>query len=139
MTDDERSEEVADGEQAAAISRQMVKILRAYAGRGPDRARTTVARDHVLVVLHDTLTTVEQTVVAHGHAELIDQARRQVQDAMKPEAIELVEQITGRKVIAFMSVNHMDPDCAAELFLTEVKPGSDTDDRSPHEGEAHGR
>jgi hypothetical protein len=30
-----------------------------------------------------------------------------------------VEQITGRKVVAFMSANHIDPDMAAEVFVLE--------------------
>jgi uncharacterized protein YbcI len=30
-----------------------------------------------------------------------------------------IEQLTGRKVLAFMSANHIDPDLAVELFILE--------------------
>jgi uncharacterized protein YbcI len=33
-----------------------------------------------------------------------------------------IERLTGRKVIAFMSANHIDPDLGAELFILEALP-----------------
>jgi uncharacterized protein YbcI len=38
---------------------------------------------------------------------------------MREEAIAKIEELTGRKVMAFMSANHIDPDLAAELFVLE--------------------
>ena len=38
---------------------------------------------------------------------------------MREDAIASVEQLTGRKVTAFMSANHIEPDLAAELFVLE--------------------
>jgi len=38
---------------------------------------------------------------------------------MTEECSEAVEEITGRKVIAFMSANHVEPDLAAEIFILE--------------------
>ena len=45
--------------------------------------------------------------------------RRAYQEAMTDGCSEVVEAITGRKVIAFMSANHIDPDLAAEIFVLE--------------------
>lgn len=39
--------------------------------------------------------------------------------AMRGPFSEAVEEITGRKVIAFMSQVHLDPDMAAEIFVLE--------------------
>jgi len=36
-----------------------------------------------------------------------------------------VEDATGRKVIAFMSQNHIDPDMAAEIFVLEPEKKAD--------------
>ena len=59
-------------EQAAKISREMVSIVRKTAGRGPTRARTTIGRDHVLVMLEDALTEGERTLVESGrHSEVL--------------------------------------------------------------------
>ena len=38
---------------------------------------------------------------------------------MREDAIAKIEELTGRKVAAFMSANHIDPDLAAEVFVLE--------------------
>lgn len=47
--------------------------------------------------------------------------RRAFQDTMSEELTGAVERLTGRKVVAFMSHNHVDPDLAAELFVLESR------------------
>lgn len=43
---------------------------------------------------------------------------------MRDELVEAVERLSGHKVIAFMSQNHIDPDLAAELFVLEPNPSA---------------
>jgi uncharacterized protein YbcI len=38
---------------------------------------------------------------------------------MREDAIASIEKLTGRKVAAFISANHINPDLAAELFVLE--------------------
>jgi Na+-translocating membrane potential-generating system (MpsC) len=45
--------------------------------------------------------------------------RRSFQQAMEGEFRQVVEEATGRKVIAYMSSIHVDPDLAVELFVLE--------------------
>jgi uncharacterized protein YbcI len=112
------AEQLHRREQAAAISRGMVALVRRVAGRGPTRARTTIARDHVLVLFEDSLTPGERTLVENGHRENVAAMRRGYQQVMEMEASSLVSEITGRNVRRFMSANHLDdPDLAAEIFL----------------------
>jgi uncharacterized protein YbcI len=42
---------------------------------------------------------------------------------MSKEAVAHVEEITGRKVLAFLSDNHIDPDVAVESFVLEPEGG----------------
>jgi uncharacterized protein YbcI len=107
------------GKQALQISNGMVQLIAKYTGRGPTKARTTIGRDHVLVVLADTLTRGERSLVTAGYTEHVLQTRSIYQRAMRVEAVEMVEGLTGRKVIGFMSDNHLDPDLGAELFVFE--------------------
>jgi uncharacterized protein YbcI len=51
---------------------------------------------------------------------------------LRDELIEAVEEAMGRKVIAFMSQNHIDPDLAVEIFILEPD-GAAADSRSPAE------
>jgi hypothetical protein len=45
---------------------------------------------------------------------------------MEADFREAVERLTGRKVLAFISGNHIDPDIAAELFVFDEPPGKPT-------------
>jgi uncharacterized protein YbcI len=106
------------GEQAATISREMVKLLRHVSGRGPTKARTTIGRDHVLVMFENTLNEGEKTLVENGRRDEVAAVRRAYQAVMEADACVLVGRVTGREVSRFMSANQLDsPDAAAEIFL----------------------
>lgn len=106
---------------AAQISNGMVRLLTEYTGRGPTRARTHISEEVITVVLRDTLTKGERSLVASGKSELVLAARTGYQEAMGPGLIKLIEDCTGRVVSAFLSANHLDPDIAVETFVLEPK------------------
>jgi uncharacterized protein YbcI len=87
-----------------------------YTGRGPTKARTTITHDWVFVTLEDTLTKGERKLAEGGRAGSVMQTRRDFQEAMEEDLTRLVEEMTGRKVLAFMSANHVNPDVAIEVF-----------------------
>jgi uncharacterized protein YbcI len=93
--------------------------MSAYTGRGPTRARTSIDEDLISVVLRDTLTKGERSLVADGRSQLILDMRRAYQTTMRREMVAGVEAITGRTVIAFLSDNHIEPDVAIESFVLE--------------------
>ena len=110
-----------DGPLAAAISNSVVKTL---ARRGPTKARTTLGEDGVFVVLEDTLTRGEQTLTEAGEGMAVLDLRRRWQRVMETELSHEIEVLTGRKVVGFMSDNHIDPDLAVEVFVLEPKAGA---------------
>jgi len=107
------------GELSVKISNRMVQLLHRYTGRGPTKARTTIGSDHVLVMLGDALTTGERTLLDAGYREDVMITRRRFQDVMRPEAVGMVEELTGRTVVGFMSDNHANPDLGVEVFVLE--------------------
>jgi uncharacterized protein YbcI len=122
MTGSQTMEHPAGGVTASAISNGVVRLLREYTGRGPTRARTHLNDDLVTVVLEDTLTKGERSLVADGKIALVLQARHAYQQTMRTDLIAVVEEATGRKVRAFLSDNHIEPDVAVESFVLE--PGA---------------
>ncbi len=104
------------------ISNAIVGLLREYTGRGPMKARTTLRDNLVVVLLEQTLTKGEQVLVQKGRGENVLTLRHEYQEAMREEASAKVAEITGRKVIAMMSANHLDPDLAVELFVLDGPP-----------------
>lgn len=107
------------GELSVKISNRMVQILHRHTGRGPTKARTTIGGDHVLVMLGDALTIGERTLLEAGYGEDVMLTRRHFQEVMRPEAVEMVEQLTGRTVVGFMSDNHANPDLGVEVFVLQ--------------------
>jgi uncharacterized protein YbcI len=83
------------------------------------KAKTTLGDNGVFVVLEDTLTRGEQTLADAGEGQAVLDLRRRWQRVMEGEISLQVEELTGRKVIGFMSDNHIDPDLAVEVFVLE--------------------
>jgi uncharacterized protein YbcI len=102
---------------AAEISTEAVGVLREYTGRGPTKARTYLNDDLVTVVLQDTLTKGERSLVSDGLHELVLSTRKAFQATMRDDLLRGIEEILGRSVAAFFSDNHIDPDIAVEVFL----------------------
>jgi uncharacterized protein YbcI len=103
----------------AAISEAVVRLMAQRTGRGPTKARTTIDRDLVVVVLQNSLTSGEQFLADSDRAEQVLDTRRAYQAAMRSDCIAAIEALTDRTVTAFMSANHIEPDLAAEVFVLE--------------------
>jgi uncharacterized protein YbcI len=114
--------ELERGPRAAAISNAIVQLLHDYTGRGPTRARTTIGDDLIVCLLADALTKSERKLVEGGEERLVLEQRSTFQRLMREEAIEMVENLSGRSVVAFMSNNHIDPDLAVETFVLAPAP-----------------
>lgn len=106
-----------DGEALAAISNGLAHLHMRFFGKGPTKAKTIVVDDLVVCVLWNGFTTVEQTLLEHGEKSAVEAFRRTFQSTMESQFTEVVEKATGRRVEAYMSQVHVDPEIAVELFL----------------------
>lgn len=129
MTGTHTAPPTAGGSKSAAISNLTVRLLSQYTGRGPTKARTFFNEDMVTVVLRDTLTKGEISLVENDHGELVLATRKTFQDVMGDDLTAGVEEILQRKVVAFLSANHIDPDIAIESFL--LAPEGDRSPEAP--------
>jgi uncharacterized protein YbcI len=114
---DAPTEEVRIGGISAAISNLTVHLLSEYTGRGPTKARTYYTGDLVAVVLQDTMTKGERSLVRDGELDRVLDTRQAYQRTMREDLVGGVAQLTGREVVAFMSSNHVDPDMGVEIFI----------------------
>jgi len=108
-----------DGEVTSAISDAMASLLSRYTGRGATSSRTTFGKDVIVCVMEDALTKGERNLVQFGRTDAVMNIRSAFQEVMADEAISLVEELSGRRVTAFMSNNHIDPDLAVETFVLQ--------------------
>jgi len=75
--------------------------------------------DTVICILRGGFTTVERTLIDQGNVDAVYDMRRSFQMVMEEQFTAIVEGATGRKVIAYMSQIHQDPDLAVEIFVLE--------------------
>ncbi len=103
-----------------AVSNAMVGLYKEKFGRGPTKAHTQFAGPDVLVsTLQDSLTPAERSLAELGEHQRLRDVRMFFQHASETEFRATVEEITGRKVWAFVSGIDTEQDVSTEVFYLE--------------------
>jgi len=120
--------------QAIAVGNAVTRLHRDRYGRGATTTRTVFHGNRIIAFLEDIYTPLERTLIEAGDWEQVKATRQSFQMAMRGPFTTAVEEITGRKVIAFMSQVHLDPDMAAEIFVLSPNGEETPADKSPENG-----
>jgi uncharacterized protein YbcI len=111
------------GQLLAAISTGIVKLLREHYGRGPIKAKTYALDDIIVCVLRGSgFTALEQTMMDSSDADRNDRVvamREDFQRLMAERYKALIEELTDRRVMAFLSQAHVEPDITLEVFFID--------------------
>jgi uncharacterized protein YbcI len=107
------------GKTALAVTNEIVSMHREFYGRGATRGRTIIQDNYLVCFLDDIYTKAERTLIDAGKFHSVHQARNDFQEAMRPRFTQAVQELTGRRVIAFLSQVGIDPDVALEAFWLE--------------------
>ena len=111
---------LAGGKLLAEITNRIVSLVREHYGRGPIKAKTYVLDNLIVCVLTDCgFTAIERTMMEGREPERVLEMRRDFQRMMKIRYSEMIEELTGRKVLAFLSQAHVEPDLTIEMFLMD--------------------
>lgn len=105
------------GETLDALSRGMVRLKAELYGRGPEEARAFQNGEFVFCVMKGGLTTVEWTLLEANDEPLVRHVRLRFQEQMRPRFVEVVEQVTERRVLGYQSQILFDPDYIVEMFV----------------------
>ncbi len=114
--------------QAVEISNQLTRSHREHFGRGAGNVKTVIQKGFVITFLEDIYTPFEKTLISGGHEQLVIDCRFAFQQMMRDNYIEIIETVTGRKVRAFLSQNHIEPAIATEMFVLEPEDGDEASD-----------
>jgi uncharacterized protein YbcI len=111
---------LAGGQLLAAISTATVAILRDRYGRGPMKSKTYALDDIIVVVMRGSgFTPLEQTLMDDNGADRVVAIRHEFQRAVADQYKKMIEGLTGRKVLAFLSQAHVEPDITIEMFFMD--------------------
>jgi uncharacterized protein YbcI len=108
------------GELNAAVTSALIGIHNEYLGRGPKSASSFHHNNVVVTLMHDVLTPADKAVSLADRDDAVIGIRHLYQQAMQADFTAAVERLTERKVIAFISGNHLEPDIAAEVFVLDA-------------------
>ena len=110
-----------EGEELlTAVADAMVDLHERYHGRRPARGKAIMLGDDLIAcVLGDVYTDVEKTMIELQRVAVVQETRSDFQDVMQRRFIDVVEGLTGRRVIAFISNSHVGPDVEVELFMLD--------------------
>jgi uncharacterized protein YbcI len=115
----EQAPQTLTGETLSQITSSIVGLYREHFGRGPTAAKTYALDDMIVCVLRNGLTVIERTLFNGGRADTVRTMRAAFQDAVSDRFTDSIEELTGAKVLAFMSQAHVDPDLAIEVFFLD--------------------
>jgi uncharacterized protein YbcI len=106
----------------AAVSREIVVLLKDLTGRGPTKAKTYVHDDCVILLLREGHTRSEETMFAGGGGRGVAQGRVDMSETIRAPLIEVIERHTSRRVVGFMSSSQQEPDLLGFIFVLESSP-----------------
>jgi len=116
-------------QQLAAISRSMAGFQRDHYGRATTKVKAYAIKDMIAVVVRSKhLTPLEKSMVDGGEPERVLALRAEFARVMAGRYTRMVEQVTGRTVIALLSQAYVDPDIILEAFFLDRRVGSKVTD-----------
>jgi len=74
----------------------------------------------VVTLMHGVLTNAEKSLAKTDRAHVVNNIRQLFHETMEADSRAAVERLTGHKVVACISGNHLAPDIAAEVFILDA-------------------
>ena len=106
-----------DGSVRTALANAMVGMKKQFYGRGPTAAKAWLLDDYAFVVMEGGLTRNEETLLADGKQDLVRSYRLSFQETMTATTTGAVEELLGRRVMAYHSQIVFDPVRSFEIFV----------------------
>lgn len=101
----------------ARISSEVVKTFKEYYGKGPTSAKSYMVDDLLFVVMRGGLNAAEKFLLEKDEVDVVRQYRQTFENRMDEILTEKIEELTGRKVVAFQSQILFEPDMSVEMFV----------------------
>jgi uncharacterized protein YbcI len=116
---EERSRSEADEQQGLLlqISNAMVHAQKEYFGKGPTKAKSYMLDDFLLIIMRGGITVAERTMLDSDRESLVREFRQEFENEMAKKLTDMIEDLTGRRVVTYQSQILFDPDIVLEIFF----------------------
>jgi uncharacterized protein YbcI len=99
------------------LSTSMGAMQKAAFGKGPVSTKSYMFDDMLLIVMREGLTQAELTMLEFGRHDLVREFRQQFENEMTRRIINMIEELTERKVLTYQSQVMFDPHVVVEMFV----------------------
>ncbi len=125
MSDDRPAEGDERGQGLLSkISNEMVRAQKTFFGKGPTEAKSYILDDLLIIVMRGGMTTAEKTMLEFGQHDLVRQFRQLFENEMTERLTDMIERLTGRKVLTYQSQVMFGPDIVVEMFVFDSTAGA---------------
>lgn len=97
------SKEPTHGQIERTLSQQFQKLYRQHLNHPTGKVSCQLSKDKLIVTVEDSLTQPEQVLLEGDNPELVEQVRTDLDSAIRPKIVNIVEETLGRKVLDLMS------------------------------------
>lgn len=97
------SQKPTRGQLERSLSQQLQKLYREHLGHSTGKVTCQLSSDKLTIVIEASLTQPEQLLLQESDAQRVEQLRADLDGALRPKLIELVEEVLNLSVIDLMS------------------------------------
>lgn len=91
------------GQLERTLSQRILTLYRTHLGHQPSQITCQIFEKKIAIVLEDAITQPEQVLLNSGREELAEQVRSDLDEAIQPQLIQLIEDVVGVSVIELLS------------------------------------
>lgn len=117
MADDSGAAGLRGNDLLSRISTEMVRAQKKYFGKGPESTKSYMLDDFLLIVMRGNQTVAERSMIEFGQETRVRDFRQHFENEMTTRLVDMIEELTGRKVLGYQSQMIFAPDVVVELFF----------------------
>jgi uncharacterized protein YbcI len=110
------------GQLERLLSQRLQALYRDQLGHQPGKVTCQIFDEKVALIIEDSITPPEQLLADRGHADLAQQVRSELDEAIKPGLKALIEDVLGVSVLDLLSDATLETGRTGIIAVLEVSP-----------------
>ncbi|HEY9831851.1 MAG TPA: DUF2294 domain-containing protein [Stenomitos sp.] len=110
------------GQLERLLSQRLQALYRDQLGHQPGKVTCQIFDEKVALIIEDSITPPEQLLADRGQADLAEQVRSELDEAIKPGLKSLIEEVLGVSVLDLLSDATLETGRTGIIAVLEVTP-----------------
>jgi uncharacterized protein YbcI len=113
------------------LSSAATSVLARRVNPGATKIRTVVDARTILIIFSHGLTSGELMLISQGNGDHVLATRREFQQVLRDDLVQVVEELSRRVVTAYLADYHLNPDVGITVFLLGEPAPKEPPERNP--------